>query len=368
MKSLCLQREDADARMQSSQNFSKGRLNVEIDMKFALKSLVAAAAIVTVGLANAATASGGVGQPVTVTDPNGSGRKAELTLQSGSGTLYFSNGTSDPINGVPTTSVGGLVGALNIAQVKVSSVDGGVITERILPIGGRVKTDQRAVVSIDASVTRLTADTSTGQFTTVNAFGGAKQTALPLTGVLEGGDAQVFNLEIDLVGKRVFADTIALADDPAYRKVERLQLWTFETISGPTAIPPAALLAAADGNVGALTGLGFKLEGSAPGGVVGDTLYGTKLSLSTENILGGLRATTEGFNFFSYALGLVPGSIGYNTLANVNNEAAGWGSLKSVIRFTAQEVSPVPEPSTYAMMAIGLVGIGAMARRSRAAK
>jgi PEP-CTERM motif len=348
-------------------NVQKGRLKVEIDMKFALKSLVAAVAIASIGSAYAAQASGTVGQAVVVKDPGTSGRSVELTLLSGQGGLVFSNGNGDPVNGAnPTTSVGGLVGALNVGKVQLSPLDGAQITETILPIGSRVKTNTRAIVRIDATVSKLTADidgATAGRFTTVNALGGAQQTAAFLDGVLDGGMAKITNLEIDLVNKRVYADVFGDNGFDPVIDTKRLYLWDITNISGPTTITPAALLQAADGDTSGVTALGFKIDGTE----AAQAGFGTKYLVSTTNVLSGLKITTEGFNFFSTALGLAPGSTGYNTLNGVNGFAEGWGSLQSKINFSAREVlstTPVvPEPSTYALMAVGLVGISLVARR-----
>lgn len=336
-------------------------------MKFALKSLVAAVALASIGSVYAAQASGTVGQAVVVKDPGTSGRSVELTLLSGQGGLAFSNGNGDPVNGpTPTTAVGGLVGALNVGQVKLSSLDDAKITETILPIGGRVKTQTRAVVRIDAAVTKLTADIdgpTAGQFTTVNARGGAQQDANFLVGVLDGGQAKITNLEIDLVNKVVYADVFGNNGFDPIIDEKRLAIWNISNISGPTAITPAALLKAADGDTSGVTALGFTIDGTE----AAEAGFGTKYLVSTTNVLSGLKVTEAGFNFFSVALGLTPGSTGYNTLNGVNGFAEGWGSLQSKINFSAREVlsatPAIPEPSTYALMGLGLVGISLVARR-----
>ena len=76
------------------------------------------------------------------------------------------------------------------------------------------------------------------------------------------------------------------------------------------------------------------------------------------NTISGLSVTTAGFNFFSQSLGLL--STGVNALAAVSD----YGTVQSSLKFSVREVTPaIPEPSTYALMAIGLVGIAAAARR-----
>ncbi|HEX5371116.1 MAG TPA: PEP-CTERM sorting domain-containing protein [Aquabacterium sp.] len=316
-------------------------------MKFALKSLAAAALIAAVSAASAAVVTGTVGQAVVVTDA-ASGRSAELKLLSGTGGLYFSNGTGDPINGTPTTSVGGLVGALNVGKVVLTPADGAIVTETILPIGSRVKTDTRAKVQIDAAVTALTAETTTGVFQSVQAFGGATQSADFIAGVLEGGTASITNLRIDLLNSRVYADVLGNAGTSYENRQNGLYLWDISNIQGPTTLAPSLLLGADP--QAAMTAAGYTVLSNVNG------LY----TVQANNILSGLKVTTEGFNFFADALGLTPGSTGYTTLANVNNFAEGWGSMKSTLTFTVREV---PEPSTYALMGLGLVGISLVARR-----
>ncbi len=320
-------------------------------MKHTLK-LVMAAALLSSGAASfAATSTVQVGNQLWITDPLGSGQTASLYLLPSTGSLYFSNGTGDSINGVPTASVGGLVGALNIGKVAMTSVDGSTVTETILPIGSKYKTDQRAKVQIDASVTSLTVDSTTGAITLVDVKGGALQTAAPLTGILEGGTLQINNLQVDLANRTVYADLLNNAGTPYEASSKHLALWTISSVSGPTSLPIQALLAAGNGNTKPLTDAGFTIDLSG---------QNYSLNLRATTFLSGLKVTEGGFNVIADALGLTEGSTGYDTLKAVNDKTEGWGSMKATII-----LSSVPEPSTYALTVLGLAGMAVVARRRR---
>jgi hypothetical protein len=332
-------------------------------MKFEMKSLVIAAALVAAGAANAAIITAKVGTPLVVFDPAGSGRAAELTVlaQSG-GALEFSNGTGVP-GGVPTDTVGGLVGALNVAAVVLNPIDGAKIDEQMIDIQGDLT---RGVVKIGASVTNLVANDQTGQILTVGSLGGAQQVAARISGVLNGGEMNVSNLRFDLANKTVIADVAGTplvynattkVWAPGTQTVQKdLTLWTITDIVGPTVIRPEALLAAGAGDFSKMQADGYKLLSTAPSSDPRFPLY----TVSATNVLGGLKVTDAGFAFFANALGLKAGSTGYTTLSGVNSQPDGWGSISSSIVFTAREI---PEPSTYALMGLGLVGISLVARR-----
>jgi len=336
-------------------------------MKFAFKSLAVAAALVAVGAANAATATGTVGQAVQVVDPLGSKRVAELTLKPSTGTLYFSHGYGDSTvtpaanqSGAPA----GLIGALNVGKVVMTGLDGAAVTETNVTYGVRTKTTVRGSSAITANVSSLTGiidGAQAGQFTTVTAVGGAMQTAAPQDGVLEGGNVKVNNLVIDITGKRVLADLVSNEGETFAVKEKGFHLWNFDQITGPTSINPKDLLADADlCKAGNCTAPNMSAAGYTLGGYDAATGLWTA---STTNLVKGLRVTAGGFDFFTAALGISPGGTAYNTLDAVNATTEGWGTLKSQINFTVREVPSIPEPSTYAMMLLGLAGVGFVARR-----
>jgi hypothetical protein len=137
-----------------------------------------------------------------------------------------------------------------------------------------------------------------------------------------------------------------------------LSLWTITDIQGPTVLRPEAVLAALGGDFSKVQADGYKLLNTSP---TGDPRF--DIIISAENTLSGLKVTDAGFAFFANALGLKAGSTGYTTLAGVNSQSDGWGSITSTMMFSP----PVPEPSTYALMGLGLAGITLVARRRQAA-
>jgi hypothetical protein len=202
----------------------------------------------------------------------------------------------------------------------------------------------------------LTADDQTGQVLSVASTGGAVQVGTRISGTLTGGTASVTNLRFDLANKLVYADLAgtkaAVGTTPAVNyDLPNTALWTIDNISGPTTIPPDALLAADP--IAALQASGFTYLGKVDG----------VDSFSATNVISGLRVTTAGFNFFRDSLGLL--STGVNALNAVNADAQGWGSVTSTLTFTAREVTAVPEASTYAMLGVGLLVVGGALRARR---
>jgi PEP-CTERM motif len=341
-------------------------------MKHRITMLVAATVLAAVGTVNAASVTVTPGVPLLLQDPNDSGRVHEINLISGVGTLTFSNGGIDPVtlklaDGTAPRSVGGLVAALNTGGVKLASVDGANINEAKVKIGSA---NTRAIVQIGATVSSVTADTMTGAFTLVTATGGASQSAVFKPDTLQGGVMEVKNLKFDLVSNRIFADMtwqsnqntfddngelVTSALGPVQSK-QNVYLWDFTNVTGPTAISPAALLAAADGDFSLMEKDGFNLAEPT----TDRPFYG----FQARNSFTGLKVTEEGFDIFNQALGLgAPGAIGYDVLSGVNSKAEGWGRIDSVLTFAP---TIIPEPSTYALMGLGLVGV-VISRRRRAA-
>jgi hypothetical protein len=337
-------------------NVQKGRLKVEIDMKFAMKSLVVAS-MMAAGIANAATVTANAGVPIFVKDPAGSGRTAEITLLSTSGgVLTFSNDTPDvPYDPTDSNTIGGLVSAFNAGGIVLAGTPGTTYTEGLSEDGSR------ASASAGGKVTSVTANDQTGQILSVFTPAGATQTAAVKPQIATGGTASVGNLRVDLTNNTIYADLVGTnlaTKTKAATTVTLLgqALWTFADISGPTTISPTSLLAADP--VAAMTKDGFtnvQKFTDASGEYYTATANNAITGLS---IIGGSTGTA--FNFFVNSLGLLPN--GKLALAGVTD----WGRLDSSLQISFGRMGPVsdlPEPSTYALMGLGLVGLGVAARR-----
>ncbi|WP_290644032.1 PEP-CTERM sorting domain-containing protein [Aquabacterium sp.] len=272
-------------------------------MKLAMKTLAAAAALAVSGLAGAASGTLNLGE--SVTDFN-----YTVSDLSGSGTLTFS-------------SV--LIGALNAGKVQVTAV-APATANVVYKTNAATKVVSISSVSAAAPVTSLSGDyTATSvNITRVTSAGGALQSAPTANIATTGGSLQITNLNVDLINKRVYADLIG-GNNVGTRA--NVYLWDISQITGPTS---------------------FDISQLPPGGGV----------VSSTNTVSGLKINTDAFNLFAQAMGLTANGI--TSLSTVTD----FGTITSTI---SARITPVPEPSTSALLGLGVLGIGLATRRRKAA-
>jgi len=222
---------------------------------------------------------------------------------------------TDTYNGFPISGTG----TLAFSAALLEALDVGKIA--ITPYGDLaasvVDNDQGfyEAVSATARITSLSIDSTSNTVLSAATSGGLQQVAPFQRSVSTGGSLVVTDLNVDLANNKVLATIIG---GNGVGTLTNFHLWNIGSITGDTAV-------------------------TGPG-------------TFTTNITG-LSITDAGFNTFVQSLGLL--SLGRGALATVED----FGAITSTIFVAGPLTPPIPEPSTYALMGLGLVGIALAARR-----
>lgn len=250
----------------------------------------------------------------------GSAHAAALTLSTGSSVSdqgWTVSNLSGSGNLVFSSS---LIGALNAGGVVVESAAPAVVTSKL-----NAKGTAYTAITAAAPVTSLSGsfDGSTVSIASVGTQGGALLTSEADGFTTTGGSLSITNLKVDLGTKSVYA---TLVGGNGVGTLNNYLLWNYSTLTGATSFAAVA---------------------------------GTTTS---NNTLSGLTITSAAFETFATSLGLT--TAGRNAMASITD----YGSISSSISVLATKnasTPAVPEPSTYLLMGLGLVGIAAVSKRAK---
>lgn len=280
-------------------------------MKVSCGSLLGVVACMAMNVAHAQVITYVAGKTVSA-----DGSEGGWALQNayGGGTLQFSKTLIDALNTTRSTLAVGEPADLQVTTTSSTS-GSGVVTTRL------------ATVSLAAPMTSLTGDFGDRTVTVQDmSTQGGFSLATTDNGATDGeGFLSISNLRVDWLTRRVYAD---IEGGNGVGSISGYHLWSFYAPSAPLVITVSGYL--------------------TPG----------YTHSSNESVISGLFASTEAMNLIDQALNL--NGIGRSAWNTVNNPLKGSG-----LGFGSISLA-VPEPSTYALLMVGGLCAGWMARRRRA--
>jgi hypothetical protein len=277
------------------------RITVEKYMKFAIKSLVAAAAFVAVGAASAASG-------------------LDWTVGSGSGGLTFS---ADALSALSASS------SNIITPTTIPSYAGG-------PTGGAHNTAVFTAGNVALTFNTATVVGDTLQsLQAANSFVNIKRTTIDADDNTQSNSILMANFDVNLSNSTIYAD-LYTRDNTAGTTISfgKKAIFTADV---------AGVVGGTQGNIVVDSTVGNVVTGHASGALAGSL----RMNLATADIiLNGLRLSTSATD---------PVAVLVRT--------ANWGATNATGVFSATVAPAVPEPSSYALAGVGLLLVGAISRR-----
>ncbi len=343
------------------------------------------------------------GLAATINDPI-SGRNASLVFAGGYGQIDFTQGNF--LQSYDPDAIDGAQRFFNAAKSTMVGKGSGAVTN----YSRATQDDNPIEVPYDTAWQSRTASTlsvnitdgSTAQFGVLNLSGGLTLSVAKSAGV-QGGTLTVDNLRVDLINHQVIGDLSGARVATGRTTAEVFNrpdtpIWTFASqMAGPTSVRAESLVSADAASIAQANGFTVVDSktttiyqqtscfsgGSGLGYVGGAGGYyypcsvpaGTAqyLALRSDLVLSDLELTADAAQILSGSLNFSGKTDAVTALDQVNSSAGKWGSMRVGLFFqagnstTAWPALPasIPEPSTYALMGLGLAAV-LVARRQRA--